>query len=80
MSLLVRVVASKVARRRKDGLTSYFRYESELGGAQDPGQLAKQLTVVFDGASARSVIQARRLDGIALETATILLDAAGVAH
>lgn len=70
--------ASVVARRQKDGLTSFFQYEAERGGAPDPVQLARQLTIVFDGASAESVVHARDLDGLAVTTAAALLDAAGV--
>ncbi|MFD9547944.1 TetR/AcrR family transcriptional regulator [Nocardia salmonicida] len=70
--------ASLVARQQKDGLTSFFQYEAERGGAHDPAMLARQLTLVFDGASARSVVQAHSLDGLAVETATTLLAAAGV--
>ncbi|WP_433755582.1 TetR/AcrR family transcriptional regulator [Nocardia sp. CA-135398] len=70
---------SLVARRQKDRLTSFFRYEAERGGAHDPALLARQLTLVFDGASARSVVQAQDLDGLAVATAATLLDAAGVA-
>ncbi|NNH70429.1 TetR/AcrR family transcriptional regulator [Nocardia uniformis] len=70
--------ASRVARRQKDGLTSFFQYEAERGGASDPALLARQLTLVFDGASAHSVVQAKDLDGLAIATARTLLDAAGV--
>ncbi|MEV6339764.1 TetR/AcrR family transcriptional regulator [Nocardia vinacea] len=69
---------SLVARRHKDGLTSFFQYEAERGGAPDPVLLARQLTLVFDGASARSVVQAHDLDGLAVATAATLLDVAGV--
>lgn len=68
--------ASQVARRQKDGLTSFFQHEAERGGAHDPTELARQLTLVFDGASARSVVQAHDLDGLAVTTAATLLDAA----
>jgi AcrR family transcriptional regulator len=70
--------ASVVARRHKDALTAYFRAEAEHGGAQDPETLARQLTIVFDGASARAVVQAQGLDGLAVTTAGALLDAAGL--
>ncbi|WP_189034775.1 TetR/AcrR family transcriptional regulator [Nocardia rhizosphaerihabitans] len=70
--------ASRVARRQKDKLTAFFRYEAERGGASDPALLARQLTLVFDGASAQSVIQAKDLDGLAVTTASTLVDAAGV--
>lgn len=70
--------ASVIARRHKDGLTWFFQHEAERGGAQDPVQLARQLTLVFDGASARSVVQAQSLDGLAVATASALLDLAGI--
>jgi AcrR family transcriptional regulator len=70
---------SVVARRCKDALTAFFQQEAERGGAPDPALLARQLTVVFDGSSARAVVQARHLDGLAVTTATALLDSAGVA-
>ncbi|MFI6366310.1 hypothetical protein ACIBG0_26555 [Nocardia sp. NPDC050630] len=70
--------ASRVARRQKDGLTSFFQHEAEPGGAPHPGLLARQLTLIFDGASARSVVRAHALDGLAVATATTLLDVAGV--
>jgi len=70
--------ASRIARRQKDGLTSFFRGEAERGGAHDPELLARQLTIVFDGASARSVVQAHTLDGLAVTTAGALMDIAGV--
>jgi AcrR family transcriptional regulator len=70
--------ASAVARRHKDALTAFFEDEASRAGVQDPVLLARQLTVVFDGASARSVVQARNLDGLAVATASAVLDAAGV--
>ncbi|MEV0385055.1 TetR/AcrR family transcriptional regulator [Nonomuraea sp. NPDC050643] len=70
--------ASLVARRSKDALTAYFEQEAERGGAKDPALLARQLTVVFDGSSARAVVQAQGLDGLAVTTAGALLDSAGV--
>ncbi|WP_370076656.1 TetR/AcrR family transcriptional regulator [Streptacidiphilus sp. MAP12-16] len=71
--------ASVVARHFKDALTGFFREEAQRAGAPDPELLARQLTVVFDGSSARTVVQAQPLDGLAVATATVLLDAAGVA-
>ncbi|WP_419196562.1 TetR/AcrR family transcriptional regulator [Actinacidiphila glaucinigra] len=70
--------ASVVARRYKDALTDFFREEARRGGAHDPDLLAHQLTVVFDGSSARVMAQARSLGGLATATATALMDAAGV--
>lgn len=70
--------ASLIARRQKDGLTGFFHHEAQRGGARDPELLARQLTVVFDGASARSVVQAHGLDGLAVTTAATLMDAAGI--
>ncbi|MDX6346044.1 MAG: hypothetical protein QOF84_834, partial [Streptomyces sp.] len=43
-----------------------------------PETLAVQLTLVFDGASARAVVRAQALAGIGVGTAAALLDAAGV--
>lgn len=70
--------ASVVARRNKDALTEFFRSEAERGGANDPEALARQLTVVFDGAGARAVVQAQALAGLAVTMATTLMDAAGL--
>ncbi|MCS0605834.1 TetR/AcrR family transcriptional regulator [Streptomyces sp. LP11] len=72
--------ASKVAREVKDGLVETLRAEAERGGAHDPGLLARQLLLVFDGAAARAGSGVEHLsDGLATATATALLDAAGVA-
>ncbi|GAA2459840.1 TetR/AcrR family transcriptional regulator [Streptomyces glaucus] len=70
--------ASRVARRVKGDLTAFFRAEAERGGAADPGLLARQLTLVFDGASARAGVRADSLEGLILPTVAALLDAAGV--
>jgi AcrR family transcriptional regulator len=70
--------ASVVARRAKDRLTAFFRTEAERAGADDPETLARELTIVFDGASARAVVQAGPLDGLAVKMAATLLDAAGL--
>ncbi|MFC9290183.1 TetR/AcrR family transcriptional regulator [Streptomyces sp. NPDC057052] len=70
--------ASKVARRVKGELTAFFRTEAERGGAADPALLARQLTLLFDGASARAGVRADDLDGLILPTAATLLDAGGV--
>jgi AcrR family transcriptional regulator len=69
---------SLVARKHKDALTSFFRREAEHGGAADPTLLAHQLTIVYDGASARAVVQAGALHGLAVATASALLDQAGL--
>ncbi|MEY9836266.1 TetR/AcrR family transcriptional regulator [Streptacidiphilus sp. EB103A] len=70
--------ASKVAHRVKGNLTAFFRAESEQGGASDPDLLARQLSLVFDGASARAGIGADNLTGLIAPTVATLLDAAGV--
>ncbi|MYX97210.1 TetR family transcriptional regulator [Streptomyces sp. SID486] len=71
--------ASVVARQVKDRLTARFRTEAERGGARDPGLLARQLVLVFDGASARAGAGVERLDdGLVTATVTALLDAAGL--
>ncbi|MFF7864981.1 TetR/AcrR family transcriptional regulator [Streptomyces qaidamensis] len=68
--------ASRVARQVKENLTAFFRAEAEQGGASDPALLARQLSLVFDGASARAGIGADRLAGLIAPTVTTLLDAA----
>ncbi|MFJ6569507.1 TetR/AcrR family transcriptional regulator [Streptomyces sp. NPDC091292] len=70
--------ASKVAHRVKEGLTSFFRDEAARGGASDPELLARQLSLVFDGASARAGIRADAPAGLLAPTVDVLLDAAGV--
>ncbi|MFG1623864.1 TetR/AcrR family transcriptional regulator [Kribbella sp. NPDC049227] len=69
---------SVVARHFKQHLTDFFHRELVKAGAEDPGTLAIQLTMIFDGASARAVVRAQDLGGIGVLTAAALLDAAGV--
>jgi AcrR family transcriptional regulator len=69
---------SLVARKHKDALTAFFRQEAERGAATDPTLLAQQLTIAYDGASTRAVIQAGALHGLAVATASALLDQAGL--
>ena len=70
--------ASEVARKSEATMTEFFRAQAEEGGAGDPVLLAAQLTMLFDGASSHAVVQAKALDGLAIATATALLDQAGV--
>ncbi|MES5823744.1 TetR/AcrR family transcriptional regulator [Streptomyces sp. RG80] len=70
--------ASQVARAVKENLTGFFRAEAERGGASDPSLLARQLSLVFDGGSARAGIGADKLTDLIAPTVTTLLDAAGV--
>ncbi|WP_217238430.1 TetR/AcrR family transcriptional regulator [Streptomyces sp. AC555_RSS877] len=70
--------ASQVAHRIKSNLTAFFHAEAEQGGASDPDLLARQLSLVFDGASARAGIGADKLTGLIAPTVATLLDAAGV--
>ncbi|EST35671.1 TetR/AcrR family transcriptional regulator [Streptomyces roseochromogenus] len=71
--------ASVVARAVKDRLAERFRADAERGGARDPELLARQLVLVFDGASARAGAKVEHLgDGLATATVTALLDAAGM--
>ncbi len=70
--------ASRAAHQIKANLTAFFRSEAERGGARDPELLARQLILVFDGASARAGIQADDLTGLIEPTVTTLLDAADV--
>ncbi|GAB2635915.1 TetR/AcrR family transcriptional regulator [Kribbella swartbergensis] len=69
---------SVVARHFKQQLTDFFHRELMKADAEDPGTLAIQLTMIFDGASARAVVRAQALAGIGVATAAALLDAAGV--
>ncbi|TCO49740.1 TetR/AcrR family transcriptional regulator [Actinocrispum wychmicini] len=68
--------ASTVARRFKQHLTDFFERQAELGGAADPQLLARQLTVVFDGACASAIVRAEGLAGLSRATAAALLNAA----
>jgi AcrR family transcriptional regulator len=70
--------ASQVAHRIKANLTGFFRSEAEQGGASDPDLLARQLSLVFDGASARAGIGADNLTGLIAPTVVTLLDVAGI--
>ncbi|MFH9826634.1 TetR/AcrR family transcriptional regulator [Streptomyces bobili] len=70
--------ARQVARRVKGKLTAFFRGEAGRGGASDPDLLARQLSLVYDGASARAGIQADNLTGLIAPTISTLLDSAGV--
>ena len=53
-----------------------FRSEAARGGVSNPDLLARQLILVFDGASARAGIGADHLTGLIAPTVTTLLDAA----
>jgi AcrR family transcriptional regulator len=70
--------ASRVAHGVKGYLTAFFRGEAVQGGASDPDLLARQLSMVLDGASARAGIGADELAGLVAPTVITLLDAAGV--
>jgi AcrR family transcriptional regulator len=70
--------ARAVARRYKDRLADFFRDEAEAGGASDPGALAQQLVMTFDGAGSWAVMHGEGVGGQGLRMAEILLDADGV--
>lgn len=70
--------ASQVAQRVKKRLAGFFRTEARRGGADDPALLARQLILVFDGASARAGIEADKLTKLVKPTVATLLDAAHV--
>ncbi|MFD8726317.1 TetR/AcrR family transcriptional regulator [Streptomyces sp. NPDC059629] len=71
-------VASVVSARNKQQLADFFRAEAEQAGADDPETLARQLMLVYDGASARAGIKADALNGLAVDAAKALLHAAGI--
>jgi AcrR family transcriptional regulator len=70
--------ASVVAGGAKERLREVFREQGVLGGARDPDLLARQLMLVFDGASARSGAGIETLEGLTTTTVAVLLDAGGV--
>ncbi|SNR89903.1 transcriptional regulator, TetR family [Streptosporangium subroseum] len=70
--------ASEIARQGKQQLTDYFAEQAKLGGAADPATLAIQLTMLFDGLSARVMMYPGNLDGVGIRTAVVLLDANGL--
>lgn len=71
--------AVRVAAHAKRELQEFFREEARRGGAPDPVLVARQLILVFDGASVRTGIRADLLDGQLLTgMVRALLDTAGV--
>lgn len=70
--------ASQVAARNKQGMAAFFRAEAERAAVADPDLLARRLMLVYDGAAARAGIGADRLDGLAVDMAAMVLDAAGM--
>ncbi|MDT0473561.1 TetR/AcrR family transcriptional regulator [Streptomyces sp. DSM 41014] len=70
--------ASAVAREAKQRLQDAFHVQAELGGADDPAFLARQLMLIFDGASARAGAGIETLPGLTATTAAALLDAGGM--
>jgi AcrR family transcriptional regulator len=69
---------SVVARHFKQRLTDFFLGELVAAGVDDPEGMAIQLTMAFDGASARAVVRAQALGGLGIRMAEAMLDAAGV--
>jgi hypothetical protein len=49
--------AVRVAREQKDVLTEHFAEALRAGGAGDADLLALQLTLIFDGASAYTMVR-----------------------
>jgi AcrR family transcriptional regulator len=70
--------ASRVARRIKGNLLKFFHTEAEQGGVSDPDLLARQLILIFDGASARAGIGVDNLKGLIAPTVATLLDSASL--
>ncbi|WP_432841152.1 TetR/AcrR family transcriptional regulator [Dactylosporangium sp. CA-092794] len=68
--------AAAVALEFKNQMEGYFRRQAERLGVSDPGFLAAQLLLLFDGSSVRAAIRAEPLGGLALRAATHLLDTA----
>lgn len=70
--------ASRVARGVKQDLSEFFGAELERGGASNPELLARQLMLVFDGASARAGVGVDNLTELVSPTVGALLEAGGV--
>ncbi|WP_007512649.1 MULTISPECIES: TetR/AcrR family transcriptional regulator [Pseudofrankia] len=70
--------AATVARRHKQALTDFFAAEARRAGAPDPVLLAERLTMIYDGASARAVVRAQPIGDLAVTTAALLLENAGI--
>jgi AcrR family transcriptional regulator len=68
--------AAVVAREYKQQLTDFFEHEAAALEITDPGLLARQLTVTFDGCGARVVVTGQNLNGLAVATAGTLINAA----
>lgn len=68
--------AALVAREYKQQMTDVFEREARAAGAADPALLAQQLTIIFDGCGSRVVMTGRALNGLAVATATVLIDSA----
>lgn len=70
--------ARVVARRFHDSLTAFFSAALSETETPDRELVAKQLTLVHDGATARAVVQGALGPGLAVATASALLDHAGI--
>ncbi|MEV6859693.1 hypothetical protein AB0M44_01605 [Streptosporangium subroseum] len=70
--------ASEMAGQARQQLTDHFAEQAKLDGAADPATLAIQLTVPFDGLSARVMMCPGSLNGVGVRTAVVLLDANGL--
>ena len=69
--------ASVAALGYKLELTGFFEDQARSGGASDPAALGVQLTMIFDGACAYSVVRGGTTDA-AIGAVQALLDAQGV--
>ncbi|WP_405525067.1 hypothetical protein [Streptomyces canus] len=71
-----RYLAVQIELQVKANLTASFRAEAEQGGTSEPDLLTRQLSLVFDGASARAGIGADDLSGLIAPTVATVLDPA----
>ncbi|ONI78312.1 TetR family transcriptional regulator [Kribbella sp. ALI-6-A] len=69
---------SVVARAFKQQMTDFFHTEAIAAGIADPAMLAAQLTMVFDGASARAVVRGQPLGGVGIAMASAILSTSGL--
>ena len=69
--------AHKVIRRHKDRMRRWMRARARAAGAVDPGELSRQLMIVYEGAQAQSLVQrSPRPARDARKVARVLIDSA----
>ncbi|NQX11048.1 TetR/AcrR family transcriptional regulator [Microbacteriaceae bacterium VKM Ac-2855] len=67
--------AAEASRRRKAGLTAFFRQNAAALADSDPDALAAQLTMLYDGAAAWTVMRTEAPPAALLDAVDVLLAA-----